>query len=79
MLLQMYESTKEYVNNTVGPTVQTARNYVEPAVQTAKNIVEPIVQPAVEKAKEFLHCDKGNDYTLSCVLTRKCNKTKIIC
>lgn len=55
MLLQMYNSTKEYVSNTVGPAVQTARNLVEPAVKGAKNIVEPMVQPAVDKAKEFLH------------------------
>lgn len=55
MLLQMYQSTKDCVNNTVGSTVQKARNVVEPAVQTAKLVVEPLVQPAMDKAKEFLH------------------------
>lgn len=55
---EMYENTKNYINETVQPAVQTARNIVEPTVERAKHIVEPavetakgIVEPMIETAK----------------------------
>ncbi|KAJ8929507.1 hypothetical protein NQ314_017800 [Rhamnusium bicolor] len=55
---EIYISTKEYVNNTVAPAVQSACAYVEPAVKTARDIVEPavqsakdVVEPVIEKAR----------------------------
>lgn len=54
---QMYTNTKNYINDTVQPAVQSAQHFVEPAVETARNIVEPamesarhIVEPMVQTA-----------------------------
>ncbi|RZC42522.1 Perilipin domain containing protein [Asbolus verrucosus] len=58
---QMYNTTKDYVNNTVTPAVGTAYSYVEPAVKTAYEKIEPavqtaktVVEPAMEKAKTIV-------------------------
>ena len=66
ILLQIYESTKEYVSSTVTPVVEgactyvkpvveTAKHVVEPAVQTAKQVVEPYVQPTIQKVEKMFH------------------------
>ncbi|XP_056640046.1 lipid storage droplets surface-binding protein 2 isoform X1 [Diorhabda sublineata] len=61
IVLQVYNNTKEYVNSTVSPAVETAMSYAEPAFKTAMHIVEPAlglakaaVEPAVEKAKTMM-------------------------
>lgn len=61
MFLQMYNGAKDYVTNTVGTGVETAKHIVEPAVETAKHYVEPAVEtakhyvePAVETAKNII-------------------------
>lgn len=53
----MYNTTKELVNSTVTPVVETAASYMKPAVDTARHIVEPAlnkvepyIQPALETA-----------------------------
>jgi vacuolar-type H+-ATPase subunit H len=57
----MYNTTKDYYNNTVTPAVEAAYSYVEPAVKTAYEKIEPavqtaktVVEPAVEKAKTIV-------------------------
>jgi len=57
---EMYTTTKDYVSNTVGPAVQSARAVVEPAVQSARDAMEPAVQaaknavePAVQTARQM--------------------------
>lgn len=54
---EMYNSTKDYVNKTVTPRVESAYHYVEPTVKSAYEKIEPaveiaktVVEPAVEKA-----------------------------
>ncbi|XP_060532307.1 lipid storage droplets surface-binding protein 2-like isoform X1 [Cylas formicarius] len=76
LILQIYNSTKEYVDQHVTPTVEsayayaepavkTARNLVEPAVEKVRNVVEPVVEPVVEnvkhKVEEYLH--RGSEST----------------
>jgi len=58
---EMYSGAKDYVTNTVGTRVESAKQMVEPAVETAKHMVEPaveaakhIVEPAVETAKHII-------------------------
>lgn len=58
---EIYNSTKDYVQNTVTPAVESAYSYAEPAVKTARDIVEPAVEsakhymePAVETAKHYV-------------------------
>ncbi|KAJ3631305.1 hypothetical protein MTP99_012442 [Tenebrio molitor] len=58
---EMYNTTKDYYNNTVTPAVEAAYSYVEPAVKTAYEKIEPavqtaktVVEPAVEKAKTIV-------------------------
>ncbi|XP_060532308.1 lipid storage droplets surface-binding protein 2-like isoform X2 [Cylas formicarius] len=73
---EIYNSTKEYVDQHVTPTVEsayayaepavkTARNLVEPAVEKVRNVVEPVVEPVVEnvkhKVEEYLH--RGSEST----------------
>lgn len=57
LLLQIYNSTKEYVT----PAVETCRSYVDPAVETAKHFVEPamktakdVLEPAVAKTRSVV-------------------------
>ncbi|XP_072393350.1 uncharacterized protein [Diabrotica undecimpunctata] len=59
--LQIYNTTKDYVNNTITPAVETAKAYAEPAVKTAKDFVEPAyemaksaVEPTLERARHIV-------------------------
>lgn len=57
----MLTNTKNYINDTVQPAVQSARNVVEPAMQSARTVVDPMVQTAtavkdygLEKVEELV-------------------------
>ncbi|XP_068908302.1 lipid storage droplets surface-binding protein 2-like isoform X1 [Tenebrio molitor] len=61
IICQMYNTTKDYYNNTVTPAVEAAYSYVEPTVKSAYEKIEPavqtaktVVEPAVEKAKTIV-------------------------
>lgn len=49
--MQIYTSTKDYVNNTVTPAMESACAYVKPAVDTARNLVEPAVKGAIQSVE----------------------------
>lgn len=64
ILLQMYNTTKDYINvavtpvaNVVSPAVQTAKNLVEPAVESAKTRygeAKQMMEPAMQSAKQMV-------------------------
>ncbi|KAL1505637.1 hypothetical protein ABEB36_005157 [Hypothenemus hampei] len=66
ILLQIYNSTKEFVTPAVDtaihfvePAMKTAKDILEPAVNKTRSLVEPVVEPIVENVKQkvdgFLH------------------------
>ncbi|XP_030766554.1 lipid storage droplets surface-binding protein 1-like isoform X3 [Sitophilus oryzae] len=55
LILQIYNTTKDYVSSHVSPAVETAKHIAEPAVNTAKGLIEPVVENVRHKVDEYLH------------------------
>lgn len=57
-ILQMLANTKNYINETVTPAMQTAKDVMQPAVQTATQLKDTCVNKVGEYLAKKDNCGK---------------------